>query len=156
MSIFSYWTKPWLLCDVDGVLAPIGHGARGSTLTAQAPGRGGIKITQEAPAILAAARKHFRIVYCTSWSDDANTALASVLGTGKLPVVPLSYAREAEQAKSEGAAAWAAKHPFARVIWWDDKQVPGGTPGVTIIPIESGTGLLWEHLAQAKAAAGLL
>lgn len=155
MSILRYWAKPWLLSDVDGVLAPFGHGARGSTLTAQAPGRGGIRITQDAPAILAAAREHFRIAYCTSWAEDANTALASVLGIGKLPVVPLSYARDVEQAKSEGAAAWAAKYPRARVIWWDDKAVPGRTPGVTVIPVESGTGLLWDHLAQAKAAAGL-
>lgn len=155
-ALFGKWRtpKPWLLIDVDGVIIPLGHGARGSTITGYAPGRGGVLIAEDTPAILREAAKTFRLAWCTSWSDDANDYLCAHLGISPLPVVPLTMARNFRQAKGDGAQAWSRKHRAASVIWWDDEAAAKDAPGVTIIPVEPDLGLQRTHLMQAIAALG--
>lgn len=114
-------SRPLLLLDVDGVLAPLGPGPAGEDLVSFTADGHHVAFARATPARLARLTRHFRLVWATSWQDGANEHLAPALGLPTLPVVRLSPDDEFEPGTSWKLAAVRAfvrGRPFA---WLDDE-----------------------------------
>jgi hypothetical protein len=110
--------RPLLLLDVDGVLAPLLTGGGvpdGFTEHTVLGDR--LLLSPEHGEWLAALAEDFELVWATSWEDDANAAIAPLLGLPSLPVIALGDVEQAGTWKLAAVARFVADRPVA---WIDD------------------------------------
>jgi hypothetical protein len=116
--------KPWLFCDIDGVISLWGF-----SLDERPAGRfttvDGIPhfLSTRAAEHLLALREDFDLVWCSGWEEKADEHLPGVLGVpGGLPHLSFDGRSRAEVSgrahwKLEAVEAWAGDRPLA---WVDD------------------------------------
>lgn len=111
--------KPLLLLDVDGVLCPIGPGPDEPMRTVTVD-EFPITFSAKLPSRLADLNERFALIWATSWEDDANWSLASVLGLPELPLIRFagSSARPGQTWKLPAVRRFVGDRPLA---WVDDE-----------------------------------
>jgi hypothetical protein len=131
--------RPLLLMDVDGVLNAANRSQNAKVYSifkagGSEPGKGFLIHFQHAlNGWLAELADHFHLVWCTTWDDVANTALAPHLGLPTLPVIPTIEAEQPHHLeamthlprmihwKTSVVVAYVGKRPYA---WIDDDFSP--------------------------------
>jgi hypothetical protein len=147
--------RPLLLLDIDGVIALLGDGS-GEPVFEAIAGEFPVRIAERSPERVRVLRRHFVLVYATSWGGGADEFISPLIG---LPVgVPhVPFNRDAESAPG---ATW--KLPFvARFVrdrpaaWVDDEldvdvgvwQAARGAPTL-LVHTDPRVGLTDEHVTK--------
>lgn len=141
--------RPLLFLDVDGPLIPFGSPSghprpadRGNPLLNRLdPGLGARLIALDC-----------RLVWATTWMEEANEVIAPRIGLPRLPVLEWPDADPEEgprglHGKTRSLVEWAAGHPF---IWVDDEITP--TDRLWVAAAHPGPSLL-HRIDPAKGLA---
>jgi hypothetical protein len=159
--------KPWLFCDIDGVISLWGF-----SLDERPVGRfatvEGIPhfLSTRAAEHLLALRGLFDLVWCSGWEEKADEHLPGALGVPKgLPHLTFGGATRAEVSgrahwKLDAIDAWAGGRPLA---WVDDAfndacwdWARGRGPRTLLVPTDPSEGLQDRHAAALRAFAAAL
>ncbi|MGF1425003.1 HAD domain-containing protein [Kitasatospora sp. LaBMicrA B282] len=117
---------PILFLDVDGPLLPFGGSPQQYRCGSPEPGTNPLLARLDPALGPRLAALPGTLVWATTWEDEANEAIAPLLGLPRLPVVYWPEPSAVEEAdvrrgrswKTRPLVAWAAGRPFA---WVDDE-----------------------------------
>jgi hypothetical protein len=159
--------KPWLFCDIDGVISlwgfPLDERPAGRFATVD-----GIPhfLSTRAAEHLLGLRELFDLVWCSGWEEKADEHLPGALGVPKgLPHLTFDGRTRAEVSghahwKLAAIEEWAGERPLAWIddafndACWEWARARG--PATLLVPTDPGQGLQDAHAAALRAfAAGL-
>ncbi len=110
-------TRPFLLLDVDGVLAPFGVRQVPAGFEWRDFGGHGVWLSADHGRWLRELTAWFDLVWATAWETDAADLIAPVLGLPKLPVIEFTSLHEAATWKLPDVTEFVGDRPLA---WIDD------------------------------------
>lgn len=153
---------PLLLLDVDGVLCPLGDRGREPLIDYGVAGESYLRYSVHTAARLRRLQESFRLVWATSWEEEANEVIAPLFDLPPLPVIVFNDdASEGESWKMPAIRDYVGDSPFAYVDddigadafdWAAARSVP-----TLLLAIRGDRGLLaadvdeLEHFAREVA-----